>query len=105
MPGTKEMLDDMHRAKIDMADEIYVINVGGYIGSSTRGEIEYALKTGKKVSYLESIDKDASTWKRPISLDGIYDGEPMYEIPPRRSNPATETLLGLRAITEEDIVD
>ncbi len=59
MPGTKEMLDDMHRAKIDMADEIYVINVGGYIGSSTRGEIEYALKTGKKVSYLESIDKDA----------------------------------------------
>lgn len=53
MPGTKEMLDDMHRAKIDMADEIFVINVGGYIGSSTRSEIEYALNTGKKVHYLE----------------------------------------------------
>ncbi len=51
--GTKEMLDDMHKRKIDMADEIYVINVDGYIGSSTRSEIEYALATGKKINYLE----------------------------------------------------
>ena len=50
---TKEMLDDMHKRKIDMADEIYVINVGGYIGESTRSEIEYARKTGKKVRFLE----------------------------------------------------
>ncbi len=50
---TKEMLDDMHKRKIDMADEIFVINVGGYIGSSTRSEIEYAKATGKKVRYLE----------------------------------------------------
>jgi hypothetical protein len=48
----KEMLDDMHKRKIDLADEIFVINVGGYIGSSTRSEIEYAIKTGKKVTYL-----------------------------------------------------
>ena len=51
--ATKEMLDDMHTRKIDMADEIYVINVGGYIGSSTRSEIEYAKATGKIVRYLE----------------------------------------------------
>ena len=51
--GTKEMLDDIHKRKIDMADEIYVINVGGYIGSSTRSEIEYAKKTGKGIGYLE----------------------------------------------------
>ena len=51
--GTKEMLDDMHKRKIDMADGIYVINVGGYIGSSTRNEIEYARATGKTVEYLE----------------------------------------------------
>ncbi len=51
--GTKEMLDDMHRRKIDMADEIYVVNVGGYIGASTRSEIEYAEATGKIVRYLE----------------------------------------------------
>ena len=50
---TKEMLDDMHLRKIDMADEIFVINVGGYIGSSTRSEIEYARKIGKVVRYLE----------------------------------------------------
>lgn len=40
--GTKEMLDDMHKRKIDMADAIYVINVDGYIGSRTRSKIEYA---------------------------------------------------------------
>ena len=51
--GTKEMLDDMHKRKIDMADEIFVINVGRYIGESTRTEIEYAKKTGKIVRYLE----------------------------------------------------
>ena len=50
---TKEMLDDMHKAKIDMADEIFVINVGGYIGDSTRSEIQYAKMNGKKVNYLE----------------------------------------------------
>lgn len=50
---TKELLDDMHKRKIDMADEIFVINVGGYIGSSTKSEIEYAIATGKEVKYLE----------------------------------------------------
>ena len=50
---TKEMLDDMHKRKIDMSDGIYVINVGGYIGESTKSEIEYATKLGKKVDYLE----------------------------------------------------
>ena len=52
-PGTKEMLDDMHKRKIDMADAIYVINVDGYIGSSTRSEIEYARNNGKQVLFLE----------------------------------------------------
>ena len=55
--GTKEMLDDMHKRKIDMADAIYVINVGGYFGSSTRSEIEYAKKQGKQVLYLENESK------------------------------------------------
>ena len=50
---TKEMLDDMHKRKIDMADEIFVINVGGYIGDSTKSEIEYAKSTNKKVNFLE----------------------------------------------------
>ncbi len=50
--GVKEMLDDMHLRKIDMADEIFVVNPGGYIGESTAREISYALHHGKKVSTL-----------------------------------------------------
>lgn len=53
--GVKDMLDDMHKRKIDMADEIFVINVGGYIGSSTKSEIAYAQSTGKTVRYLEQM--------------------------------------------------
>ena len=54
--GIKAMLDDMHKRKIDMADEIFVINVGGYIGESTRSEIAYAESTGKAVRYLEETE-------------------------------------------------
>ena len=56
------MLDDMHLRKIDLADEIYVINVGGYIGESTRREIAYAEKTGKKVNYLEELWAISEKW-------------------------------------------
>lgn len=52
---TKEMLDDIHKRKIDMSDEIFVINVGGYIGESTKSEIEYAKRNGKTVHYLEEF--------------------------------------------------
>lgn len=50
---TKEMLDDMHKRKIDMADAIYVINKDGYIGSSTRSEIQYAMRLGKQIIFME----------------------------------------------------
>ena len=49
----KVMLDDIHKRKIDMADAIYVINKDGYIGSSTRSEIQYAIRTGKQIIYME----------------------------------------------------
>lgn len=49
----KVMLDDIHKRKIDMADAIYVINKDGYIGTSTRNEIQYAIRTGKQVIYME----------------------------------------------------
>jgi len=51
----KAMLDDIHKRKIDMSDEIFVINVGGYIGNSTKSEIEYAKAHGKEVKYLEEV--------------------------------------------------
>lgn len=49
----KIALDELHKRKIDLADEILVLNVGGYIGSSTRSEIEYARAIGKGIRYLE----------------------------------------------------
>lgn len=55
-PGVKEMLDDMHLRKIDMADEIFVVNPGGYIGESTRREITYAKSAGKEVAYLVNVE-------------------------------------------------
>lgn len=49
----KDMLDELHLRKIDLCDEIFVINVGGYIGESTRKEIEYAKSIDKPIKYLE----------------------------------------------------
>lgn len=53
LTNTKLMLDDMHKRKIDMADEIFVINKDGYIGESTRSEIEYARANNKVVTFME----------------------------------------------------
>jgi len=53
--GVKEILDELHMRKIDMADEVYVINFQGYIGESTRNEIEYAKSLGKPIEYMEPI--------------------------------------------------
>jgi len=52
--ATKQRLDELHLRKIDLADEILVLNVGGYIGQSTRQEIGYARRLGKRVRWLES---------------------------------------------------
>lgn len=50
----KKMLDDMHKRKILMSNEIYVINKNGYIGESTKSEIEFAKKNNKKINYMEN---------------------------------------------------
>lgn len=51
----KSRLDELHKRKIDLADEVFVLNVGGYIGDSTRSEIAYAHEQGKPVRYLEPL--------------------------------------------------
>lgn len=65
-----EILDtlyNIHLSKIDMSDGIFVINVGGYIGSSTKREIEYAKKMGKSVTYLEEVnEKDMNKKKKVV---------------------------------------
>ena len=51
--GVKRIVDAVHFRKIDLADEVLVINIGGYIGESTRNEIAYAKSQSKPVTYLE----------------------------------------------------
>ena len=54
-PEVKEMLDDLHLRKIDLADYVMVLDVDGYIGYSTRKEGEYAQSLGKPIRYLSEI--------------------------------------------------
>jgi len=51
--GVRERMDELHLRKIDMADEVLVVNVGGYVGSSTRNEIAYARRKKKPIKWLE----------------------------------------------------
>jgi nucleoside 2-deoxyribosyltransferase len=53
--GCAEQMDELHKRKIDLCDEIFVINLHDYIGDSTRSEIAYARATGKPVRFF---DKD-----------------------------------------------
>jgi hypothetical protein len=55
----KAMLDVLHLFKIDMADEILVLNVGNYVGASTSREIEYACRLGKPIRWLEPIEEQS----------------------------------------------
>ena len=52
-----DKLDELHKRKIDLADWVVVLNPGGYIGDSTRGEIAYAREVGKSVVFLESKEE------------------------------------------------
>lgn len=51
--GVEGVLDELHLRKIDLADEVLVVNKGGYIGERTRIEIDYAVRHGKPVRYME----------------------------------------------------
>ncbi len=85
---TKKMLDELHLRKIDIADEIFVINPGGYIGSSTKNEIEYARLGGKKITYLEdsrnSYEKEIDELKEKIRK---LETENKYLLRDVHSNP------------------
>jgi len=61
----KRMLDELHLRKIDLADKVMILNVGGYIGNSTRAEIEYAESKGKPIKYLEALKEGNETTTLP----------------------------------------
>lgn len=76
--GTKDECDDHHKRKIDISDEILVIDINGYIGESTRSEIEYATATGKPVRYLRA-EPDlllACTQPPALSASPVQEKEP-----------------------------
>ena len=52
--GVKETVDEVHKRKIDLSDEVFVLNIDGYIGESTRSEIDYAVAHEKPVFYMET---------------------------------------------------
>jgi hypothetical protein len=58
--NVKDVVDALYLHKVAMADEVRVINVGGYIGESTRAELRHARKLGKPITWLESdkVDKE-----------------------------------------------
>lgn len=57
----KAMLDRLHLAKIDLADEVLILNVGDYVGESTRRELAYARRQGKRVRFLETPKEGGET--------------------------------------------
>lgn len=56
-PEQKVGLDELHKRKVELADEVLILNVGGYIGESTRNELNHAILHGKRVHYLENPEK------------------------------------------------
>jgi hypothetical protein len=68
----KKLLDEIHLRKIDLSDEIHVINKGGKIGSSTRKEIEYARTNRKGENYLEP---DKPLPRQSLTVDGSSQGQ------------------------------
>jgi hypothetical protein len=61
-PEEKILLDEIHKAKIELADEIFVINSGGYVGNSTKNEIEYARSKHKNVRFFTDEQEDFEIW-------------------------------------------
>lgn len=70
-PSVKTLLDELHLRKIDLADEVLILNVDGYLGASTRREAWYALRTEKKLRWLvepvqhpelESVEAWVRSW-------------------------------------------
>lgn len=70
----KRALDDLHLRKIDLSDEILVLNVDGYVGDSTRREIVYAGRGNKTIRWLQPM-----TCPCCKGLGGFVGPEDVYE--------------------------
>ena len=86
----KAALDTLHKRKIDLADEVLVINVGDYIGDSTRSEVAYAEQCGKPVRWLESrTQSEPGPYRQCVDCGADVDeGEPHECAPRAQPEPA-----------------
>lgn len=87
----KITLDEVHKRKIDLANEIFVIDINGYIGESTRSEIEYAESKGKKIKYYSKEKDDLELWKnkfynREIIEDWNNSDFKIYQDPNKKAS-------------------
>jgi hypothetical protein len=92
--GVKEALDELHKRKIDLADQIFVINVGGYVGDSTKSEIRYAIKHDKPLRWLEPGSARAI-------LQVLHDGIAEYAPIPGLVCPGGELRSKFRAAMKD----
>lgn len=65
----KEIVDEVHKRKIDLCTEVFVVSVGGYIGESTASEIHYARSIGKPVTYLEPLTEESQARLEALAQD------------------------------------
>jgi hypothetical protein len=72
----KIALDVLHKQKIDVSDEVFVLNVGGYIGESTRSEIDHAPAIGVPVYYLEDVSGSDAAYRRRVGYGYARQAKP-----------------------------
>ena len=89
--GVKGFLDEVHFRKIDLSDEILVLNVDGYIGQSTQREIAYAMATGKKVRFLHEVEGDRLLLERSHEIGQQIAAFVNGTIPALRENSPAES--------------
>ena len=100
----KTKADDLHKRKIDICDEVFVLNVGGYIGDSTRSEIEYAIHIGKPIKYLEekALDKFQIISLQQLATQGEKENDQIGGDWLNANKDKWKYLKDLRAIDEWD---
>jgi len=89
-----ERMDELHKRKIDLADEVFILNVGGYVGDSTKGEIRYAIKHDKPLRWLEPESARAI-------LRVLHDGIAEYAPIPGLVGPDGELRAKFREVMKD----
>lgn len=80
--GVNDMLDELHFRKIDLADDVLVLNLDGYIGKSTQREIAYAMATGKPVRFLDEAAGERAMEERSHAIGAQVAAFVNGSIPP-----------------------